>query len=379
MANKVLTSRVEIEDFVRGATFFGTGGGGAYEVGVELLMEQLEAGRPIGWRDVDSLKDDEYTACPFGMGSLAPLDDKKREMMVICGLKGEGYNRGTSLAMAARELEEYTGKKLTALVTVELGGRQSASCIAAAANMGIFAVDGDYAGRAIPEIQQVTPYLKGRDPYPLATCDAWGNTCIIKKTVNWKMAERIGKMISVAAFTGTAMAGHLMNGKETKDTVLKGTLTESYEVGKLIRETRDSGQDPVAAVIKMLDGWLLGEGTTSDKNWYDKDGYFWGKHTITGERAFVGQKLEVDFQNENHAFWKNSKLLVTSPDMIIIVNAKTGEPYSNADLEPGEQVKIIGVRARKEFRTPIGLSVVGPHALGYEVKYIPIEAALKEE
>ena len=69
MPKRTLTNLIEIQDFARGATFFGTGGGGAYETGVELLQEQFEAGREIGWVDIADIPDDIFTASAFGMGS----------------------------------------------------------------------------------------------------------------------------------------------------------------------------------------------------------------------------------------------------------------------------------------------------------------------
>ena len=40
---KELSTRQDIEDFVRGCTLFGTGGGGTPESGIESLVSELEA------------------------------------------------------------------------------------------------------------------------------------------------------------------------------------------------------------------------------------------------------------------------------------------------------------------------------------------------
>ncbi len=42
---------------------------------------------------------------------------------------------------------------------LELGGASTPGCIGAGLATAIPAVDGDYTGRAIPEIPQTTPYL----------------------------------------------------------------------------------------------------------------------------------------------------------------------------------------------------------------------------
>lgn len=66
-------------------------------------------------------------------------------------------------------------------------------------------VDGDYTGRAIPEIQQTTPYIGGKILWPITNVDEWGNTAVIKKAVNYLMAERVGKLISAGAYGLTRM------------------------------------------------------------------------------------------------------------------------------------------------------------------------------
>ena len=48
MATMKLTNRQQVEDFVRGCTFFGTGGGGLPQNGIRSLMDEIEAGRTVG-------------------------------------------------------------------------------------------------------------------------------------------------------------------------------------------------------------------------------------------------------------------------------------------------------------------------------------------
>lgn len=69
-----LKDKQDVEDFVRGCSFYGTGGGGDYAIGVDAMMKQLEKGHEIGWCDPYSLNDEDYSCCPFLMGSIAPED-----------------------------------------------------------------------------------------------------------------------------------------------------------------------------------------------------------------------------------------------------------------------------------------------------------------
>lgn len=58
------------------------------------------------------------------------------------------------------------------------------------------------------------------------------------------MAERIEKLISAGAYGLSGDAGFMMSGKEMKEVLVPGTLTECYYTGKMIREARVTGKDP---------------------------------------------------------------------------------------------------------------------------------------
>lgn len=377
MPRKILKTRQDAEDFIRGCTFYGTGGGGLPERGLESLLSELEQGKEVGWIDVSELPDDALTVCPFLMGSIAPHTPEVLEEMKRFGLTKPLYDHKNTLAKAIMELSLYTGKKIDAVVPIELGGANTPSALAAGLVNGIPTVDGDYTGRAIPEIPQTTPYLFEKTLWPISSVDAWGNVSIIKDVINYAMAERIGKLISTAAYGLTGDAGFLMPASEMKKVIIPGTLTECYNVGKLIREAREEGKDPVQEVTKTLDGWILIRGKVTGKEWEDRVGYYWGTHTITGEGEYANDVVKIWFKNENHVCWKNDEVIVTSPDIITVVNADNGEPIANPTLAIGDHVAVIGLKARSVFRTQKGIDILGPRAFGFDFDYVPIENRLK--
>lgn len=57
MATMKLTTKTDVEDFVRGCTFYGTGGGGLPANGIESLMSEIEKGNEVGWVDVSEIDD----------------------------------------------------------------------------------------------------------------------------------------------------------------------------------------------------------------------------------------------------------------------------------------------------------------------------------
>jgi hypothetical protein len=368
-----LTSRTDVEDFVRGCTFYGTGGGGLPANGIESLMSELEKGNEVGWIDVNDIEDDKLTVCPFLMGSIAPHTSEVLEEMKGFGLTNPVNKEKDRLAKAIKELSNYTGKKIDAVVPIELGGANTPGPIAAAIINGIPCVDGDYTGRAIPEILQTTPYIGGKVLWPVASVDEFGDLCFIEEAVNYRMVERIGKLIASGAYGLAGQAGFLLSGKEMKEVLIPGTLTECYELGKLIRESRENGLNPITEVINNLGGYLLATGEVTKKETEDKLGYYWGTHTITGDGEFKDNIYKIWFKNENHVMWKNETPYVTSPDIIVVVDAKTGEPFANPILEEGDKVAVIGLKARDAFRNERGVGVLGPRYFGFDIDYRYIE------
>jgi len=376
---KELSTRQDIEDFVRGCTLFGTGGGGTPESGIESLVSELEAGNKIGWVDINQISDDAKVVCPYLMGSIAPHTKEVKKKMESLGLTKKVRTDKEQLAYAVEKLSDFVGEKVDYIVPIELGGANTPGPLAVASFLdGKACVDGDYTGRAIPEIPQTTPYIFEKNMWPIASADSWGNVGIIEQACNYHMAERIGKHIAASAFGLVGQAGFLLSGKDVKEIIVPNTLTECYEVGKIIRESRENNRDPVKAATNYLNGWLLFTGTVSEKEWDDKEGYYWGTHTITGDGKFTGDKFKIWFKNENHISWYNDDPYVTSPDMLIVVDAKSGEPYANPSIEIGQEVAVIGVKKRNEFDNERGIEVLGPRHFEFDIEHKSIEKIVKK-
>lgn len=372
-----LTCREQIEDFVRGLTFYGTGGGGSYQRGIDLLVDQLSKGNKIGWVDIDKLENDEFTCCPFLMGSLAgPSKVAQKEMTELYNLPEQLSDETARMVKAIHALENKMGEKVAALVPIELGGSNVAACISAAAEMGIHCLDGDYTGRAIPEIQQTTPYIFEQELLPITACDAWNNMATIEKTINWRMAERIGKQLSVAGFSYSSQAGFFARGIDTKKSIIKNTLSECLKIGEFLRKVVEEGKDPADEIAILANGWVITKGKVTRKIVEDRDDYYYVTHEITGTEDYEGQDLKIWVKNESHISWLNGEVFVTSPDMIQIIDKKTGHPYTNNVIEEGMEVSVIVMKAREVFRKERGIEVLGPKAFGFDINYTPVEELL---
>ncbi len=375
----VLRTRQECEDFVRGLCFMGAGGGGPPKGGLKLLLAQLEAGRAIEWVDVDSLPDEAWTATVAGMGGRG--GEGPEEELIKLGCIKEKYDALGLMVAAVQALEDFARVKVEAIVPGEIGGSNVPAPIAAALELGVPVVDGDYAGgRAIPEVPQTIPEMRGVPVCPLSFVTRWGDVLILKDTVSTAMADRIGRMINLASYGFIGFSWYLMQVKEVKGVLAAGTLTRALRVGQAIREAREKGADPVAAAVEAVEGWLLFEGEITATEIADEESYAFGlgAHQLKGLGSYAGHTFKIWYKNEYHVSWMDGKPFVTSPDALIMVDLKTGEPATSYDFSVGDQVAVIGRKAHPVHRTERGVEALGPRHFGFDLDYVPIEERVKE-
>ena len=366
----------DCEDFIRGCVFMGTGGGGEREWGERMLRSALDEGLTIEWVDVEDIPDDVWTVTPYGMGSIAPLTQETLDEIEKRGLQDKLGD--AAMEEAIKELGEYLGQPIGCLVCAELGGGNSAAPLVTGARMGIPVVDGDYAGRAIPEEVQGTPFIHGKHGWPVASVDEWGDIVIIKSAVDSYMLERVGKLLAVAAYGSTMQAGTPLPAPEMKEVLVRGTLTKSLALGRAIREARERGADPIDAAVELTEGWRLFEGVVGGKEWEDRDGYMFGTNHVKGTGDYEGQTLDVWYKNENHVSWLNGEPWICSPDMVILARKESGEGITNTDIKEGDAVVAVGVKGLEIFRTEFALDqAAGPRYFGFDIDYVPIEQLMK--
>ena len=362
----------DCEDFVRGCLFMGTGGGGRVDWGREMLREALQDGIALEWVDADDIPDEAVTITTYGMGSLAPTSQETLDEIERLGLVDKFGER--AMEEAVKELQSYLGKPIGCVVAAELGAGNTPGPLVTGARLGIPVVDGDYAGRAIPDEMQGTPYLYSKHSWPFSSVDRWGNVALVKYTVNPHMLERIGKMLAVAAYGNTMMAATPLPGREMKEIVIRGTLTKCLAIGRAMRQARERGQDPLDAALKATGGWRLFEGVVTGKEWEDRGGYMFGTTHIKGTSDYAGQTLDVWFKNENHVSWLNGAPWVCSPDLLTLAYKEGGDGTTNTLLKEGDAVVAVGMKGLEAFRTEFGLNEAsGPRYFGFDIDYVPIE------
>ncbi|MBV1820313.1 DUF917 domain-containing protein [Anaerosalibacter bizertensis] len=368
---KKLTKQ-ELHDILIGCTILGTGGGGELDEGIKIIDEDLENGYEFKLVSIDEIPDDAMIASPYNAGSISPLSEEERKKYE--GLKeiDEMYN-----VISFQALEKFMGKKFFATISTELGGQNTAVGFSVAAKLGIPIVDGDPAGRSVPELQQSTFYMNDVSIAPLAVASKFGDVAIISEVVDDFRAEAIVRAIAVASQNTVGVTDHPVLGKNLKKSVIPGAISYALKIGQALRVAKENKKSPAEEIAKACEGYVLFEGIVEGFDWKDEGGFTVGNSYIKGLGEYEENKYKIWFKNENIISWKNDEIFVTVPDLICILDKETGMPITNPNFEKGMNIVAIGLPASEEWRTEKGLMTLGPKHFNYDVEYVPIEEIMK--
>jgi len=373
-----LTDVRTIEDFVTGLAFLGTGGGGGrLQDGIDLLAPLVKAGRSITLVSPDELPDDTWTCAVASWGGRDPDTPPPAAELASYGLVREKFTLVERMAEAARELARFRGVTLGAVVSMELGSAATVGTILTGMALGIPTVDSDYVGRAIPEAGQSKMDIHGRPPTPMAFVDRWGNVTIVKSTVTAIMADRLGRMISVAAYgKGVGGTGWLAQVKDARQGFIRGSLLTAIRVGEALRAGREAKQG-LRPLIGLTGGRVVFAGEAVATDWETGEAYVFRKFTyrLAGTGDFAGQACRIWVKNEHHVVWRDDRVVATSPDIIAVLDAETGQPLSTrGDVTPGRRVVVFAMKALDpDWHTPRGLALLGPRHFGFDFDYVPFD------
>jgi DUF917 family protein len=369
MATFELSTRHDLEDFVRGVVFLGVGGGGRGEDGLAHLVTAAEEGITLRVTDLSEIPDEEWLCVVYGMGSIAPAEPSREKPY---GLDAKVVRR--PMVEAVKALEEYAKVKIGAVAIFEPGGANSPKALEAGMRHGSLVPDGDFCGRAVPEMHQTLAAIRGIVPFPIAICDDWGHRIFLAHAPTLHSAEAIGKYVSVITkapdpLATCAHAAYLMKVSLAKEVMVGGTMSLALKIGRAVRMAREEGKDPVVSITEASGGKMLFRGKVARVDWESSKGYMSGTTWIDGSD---GTTYSIWFKNENHLARKGEKAVCMSPDLIHVVDSLTGEPITNTKMAAGMDVSVIGTPNRP-FRNGPGIDCLSPAYFGFDQPYVPFE------
>ena len=347
-----------LEAIAMGAGILGTGGGGNPYIGQLRARQAIKERGPVTVLDPEELPDDAQVICVGGIGAPTVGIEKVRDLQSLYAL---------------RAIEEFTGKKATALISNEIGGSNSVEPLIPAAMTGLPVVDADGMGRAFPEFQMKTFFVYGVPCCPMAIADEKGNTVVIPETISPAWAERLARAITVQMGCVACYAVAPMTAEQVRRTAVLNTLSLARNLGDAVITARVRGEDPIESILGTCPGKILFNGKIADVDRRTTAGFARGSLSIEGLADYNGERLAIEFQNENLIARRDGQIVCTVPDLICVVDSETGEPVTTELLRYGLRVIVLGLPAPDLWTTPEGLAVAGPRVFGYDTDFSPIQ------
>ena len=361
-------SEQELLDMMMGSSIQASRGANTAQT-VQRIKAALAEGRKFTMIEPDDLPNDWTTVTVAGVGGGGAWD------YVTQRVKQQNLpTLPNATVTATQALSKYIGKKFNAVVRIE--AVQSVGALMLASELGVPVVDACLSGRARPEIEQQIPWINNIPSTPAAITSRWGDTVIIEKAVDDYRAEDLGRAIAVASGGGAQMAMNPMSAAEVKRGVIKGALSQAILFGKTAREAAAQGKDPVAALVKASNGYMLFEGTVTKSETKGDRGFTWSDVEITGTGRYTGHTYKVYVKNENIVAWLDGVPDAMSPDTIQDLDPKTGDAHNGGALggyKLGAEIAMIGYETSPMWRTPKGIEVFGPRHFGFDFDYVPVE------
>ena len=352
-----LVTEDALDPIAIGAGILGTGGGGNPYIGKLRARQVLRRYGPVWAHDPDEIPSDARVVCVGGIGAPTVGAEKLRDFQSYA---------------AFRAIEEYTGTRATHLISNEIGGSNSVEDLIPAAMAGLPVVDADGMGRAFPYFHQKTFFVYGVSPTPMALADEKGNMAIISTAASAEWVERMARAVTIQMGSIAVYAVAPMTGDDVKRTAVPRTLTMARELGQAVLDARGGEADPIETICAHASATVLFQGKIVDVNRRTTAGFARGNAEIDGLGPFNGERMVLEFQNENLIARRGDQVVCTTPDLICVVDTERGEPITTELLRYGFRVTILGMPAPALWATELGLAASGPRAFGYDLDYKPL-------
>ena len=351
-----IVEAADLDDIATGGAILGTGGGGDPYVGKLMAKEAIRKHGPVTLVDVESFADDALIAPVCMMGAPTVMTEK--------------LPQGEEIVIALRKLEKFMGRKVDGLLCGEAGGINSTTPFVAAAATGLPLIDGDGMGRAFPELQMTTFGMCGVSATPMVLGDDKGNSVLLE-TIDNRWTERLARSATVDMGGSALLAFYPMDGAKAKESTVRGTLSLCAELGRTLVAARARHADPVEAIRAALAAEIIFTGRVKDVLRRTIGGFARGEADVEGLDAFRGRRLRLAFQNEFLIAERDGEPLVTTPDMITLLEAETGAPVTADGMRYGVRVAALACPCAAAWRSERGVQLVGPRYFGYDLDYRP--------
>jgi DUF917 family protein len=333
---RILSSR-DLLDLKDGAAIFSAGGGGSPEAGEMIVQGLVASGYEVA------------LVAP----SEVPRDARVVNFACVGATAAVSYEPNAA-TRTLRALEKAGGFSAYAIIPVELGGFNTLAAVDVAARCGVPVVDGDGAGRSVPEVHLKVYTLDGIPLTPMAVSDAYAqNMVIVEAAVDSEACERIARLLATEWNGSAYTARRILTGTQVRTSPIQHSLTKAMRIGRRLRLS----PNPIEATVEETGAIKLFEGTVDDVHRETRSGFTLVDVEIRGADRDAGKKLLLKAKNEVLAAYEDGRILALAPDIITPVDSRTGRCITAEGVEKKDDVVVLGLPAPRKWMSPRGLAL----------------------
>lgn len=219
--------------------------------------------------------------------------------------------------------------------------------------------------------------MSGITRAPLAATTTYGDVIVVPTVLDDYRVEDITRALAVASGGRVSVAANAQKGAVVKRHLIPGFLSQAERVGRAAREAVEGGLDPVESVARAGGGAVLFRGTVSRSDSKADRGFGWTLATIYGVGTYRGSEYRIFNKNENMIAWRDGRLDAAAPDLITVLDPRTGWAIRGGEIigsfVVGEEVAVVGFPGPDLWKTPQGIEMLGPPHFGFTERYVPLE------
>jgi DUF917 family protein len=323
-----------IETIRLGTDFLGSGGGGSAIYAAYIMKSLIENHPAISIIKMKDLPDDAVVAPLAYMGSPMVFQEK------IVSIKN------TSKIITF--IETYINKKITHLIVAEIGGSNAFAPMWYSSYCNIPLVDGDFVGRAFPELSMISTNLFDIKTDTAFVCDSNGNSEVIHYD-SFEYLESQARDFSVKSGSTACIIPHILSGKEIKKIAIPNTISQAYTIGNSIQKSLSIKE----LINKNNNITYIDSGYIHAIDQKIVSGFSVGEIIVKNNT----DEYTIILQNEYLALLKKNKIESITPDIIMLLDYESLEPINSELLEWGIRVHIVTMKADQLWYSQKGLTI----------------------
>jgi DUF917 family protein len=168
------------------------------------------------------------------------------------------------------------------------------------------------------------------------------------------------------------LSSYSMTAKQVADHGINGSMTYCAELGRYLQQIQNGKAGAYAEFLEFAKAKIFFSGKIIDLDRRTTGGFARGTLLIEDFKD-PDRRMRLDFQNEFLIAYDGDEAVVTTPDLICVLDHENAQPITVEGLNFGQRVNVVGLPCAPEWHQPGMLELVGPRAFGYDTDYRSIE------